>query len=189
MKIYKHLLKFSHSWVSWALMLVVVNCLLTSSMYFQHVVGLSPCINCIYERMCLIGLALTALAGLALHKSVYFRGLVMFSWLLNSGVGLKIATEHHLLQVSPSPFSMCTTKLAFSDKVPLDVWMPSVFKAFGSCSDSVWSFMEVSMVQWIIVIFGVSAIMALIFTLVDLIAMFRHEGVYIDQSWKDGGED
>ena len=54
---------------SWTLLLVSALFLEICAMVFQHGLGLSPCVMCIYERIAILGLMTAALIALTLiHK-------------------------------------------------------------------------------------------------------------------------
>ena len=161
-------------------MFALVSFCLSSSFYFQHIMGLAPCIMCIYERMMIIGLWILSVTGFMFHQSKSVRPFIMASWFMMSLAGLHITYKHYSLQTNPPLFGFCSTKLSFSDYLPLDSWFPSVFKAYGSCVESVWAFGGLSMVQWILVVFLLNLVLASVFCCVDYVAASRREGVYRD---------
>lgn len=164
----ENLYQFSRSRLSWVLLLVVIVSLELCALYFQHVMLLAPCVMCIYERLAMLGIALSAAIGLCQPQNPIFRGLGLIGWIFSSVQGLLLALEHVDYQFHPSPFKTCDIFVNFPDWAPLNQWAPWLFEAYGDCSKVVWTFMDLSMPQWLVIIFGVSLVVAVVFTLVQI---------------------
>jgi disulfide bond formation protein DsbB len=67
-----------------------------------------------------------------------------------------------MLQLHPSPFVTCDFAARFPSWLPLDKWMPSVFVATGDCSVRQWEFLSLDMVQWLVGIFAVFLLIAVL---------------------------
>ena len=72
-----------------------------------------------------------------------------------------------MIQLHPNPFVTCDFAARFPDWLPLDKWLPAVFVATGDCSERVWSFLTLSMPQWLMVIFAAYLIVALLVLIVQ----------------------
>jgi disulfide bond formation protein DsbB len=75
--------------------------------------------------------------------------------MISSVWGLLIAIEHVDIQTAINPFfASCEIVPNFPSWAPLHEWLPQIFAATGDCGDIKWSFVGMSMPQWMIVIFA-----------------------------------
>lgn len=58
--------------------------------------------------------------------------------------------------------NVCDIFVNFPSWLPLDKWVPAVFVANGDCSEKQWSFLSMEMPQWLLIIFGVYLLIALL---------------------------
>lgn len=154
----------------WLLLLLSTIALESTALYFQHGMGLAPCVMCIYERVALFGITLSALIGLLYPRLLILRLFSLFLGLSSSVKGMLLAIKHVDYQLHPAPWNQCSYMAEFPQSFPLDRWLPYVFNPTGSCSEITWSFLGFSMAQWIIVIF---AFYSLLLTIL-LISQFKH---------------
>nr|WP_267135747.1 MULTISPECIES: disulfide bond formation protein DsbB [Vibrio] len=124
------------------------------ALYFQHVMMLAPCVMCIYERVAMMGVGVAAIVGLMAPNNPVFRWLGLIGWGLSSYKGLLLAQQHVDYQFNPSPFATCDLFVTFPSWAPLNQWAPWMFEAYGDCSKIVWQFLDLSMPQWLVVIFA-----------------------------------
>nr|WP_152812086.1 MULTISPECIES: disulfide bond formation protein DsbB [Vibrio] len=124
------------------------------ALYFQHVMMLAPCVMCIYERVAMMGVGVAAIVGLMAPNNPVFRWLGLIGWGLSSYKGLLLAQQHVDYQFNPSPFATCDLFVTFPSWAPLNQWVPWMFEAYGDCSKIVWQFLDLSMPQWLVVIFA-----------------------------------
>nr|WP_302471264.1 disulfide bond formation protein DsbB [Vibrio antiquarius] len=124
------------------------------ALYFQHVMMLAPCVMCIYERVAMMGVGVAAIVGLMAPNNPGFRWLGLIGWGLSSYKGLLLAQQHVDYQFNPSPFATCDLFVTFPSWAPLNQWVPWMFEAYGDCSKIVWQFLDLSMPQWLVVIFA-----------------------------------
>lgn len=162
MTVLNSIYSFSKTRASWALLLLVVVALELCALYFQHVMNLAPCVMCIYERVALLGVALAAVIGLFIPSSTFTRYVALLGWAVSSAKGLELALKHVDYQINPSPFNTCDIFVRFPDFAPLNQWVPWAFEAYGECSKITWSFLTLSMPQWLVIVFACSLISALI---------------------------
>lgn len=139
---------------AWLLLCFSTLALEATALYFQHGMGLQPCVMCIYERVALIGITFSAIIGLLLPKSLIVRLIALFVGLGSAVKGLLLALKHVDYQTNPSPWNQCAYLPEFPQTLPLDKWLPYVFNPTGSCSEITWEFLGVTMAQWIVVIFA-----------------------------------
>ncbi|HHF3082820.1 TPA: disulfide bond formation protein DsbB [Vibrio diabolicus] len=154
MTILNSLNQFSKGRLSWLLLLLFVVFFEACALYFQHVMMLAPCVMCIYERVAMMGVGVAAIVGLMAPNKPVFRWLGLIGWGLSSYKGLLLAQQHVDYQFNPSPFATCDLFVTFPSWAPLNQWVPWMFEAYGDCSKIVWQFLDLSMPQWLVVIFA-----------------------------------
>ncbi len=141
-----------------------------AALYFQHVMKLQPCVMCIYERIALLGIIAAGLIGAIAPQNGLLRWLAIIVWIYSAWRGLDLAWEHTMLQLYPSPFASCDFFVNFPEWLPLNQWVPAVFEATGDCSVKQWVFLGWDMPQWLISVFAVYLLMAIIVTLSQFFA-------------------
>jgi disulfide bond formation protein DsbB len=148
---------------AWALLFLSALGLELSALYFQYVMDLAPCIMCIYQRTAIFGVMFSALIPLLINNFAS-RFLALLGWGISAIWGLLIAMEHVDIQTATNPFfASCEIVPNFPSWAPLHEWLPQIFAATGDCGDIDWSFMDMSMPQWMIVIFGIyTALLAIV---------------------------
>ncbi|WP_394248226.1 disulfide bond formation protein DsbB [Vibrio profundi] len=145
---------FSKGRLSWLLLLVFVIFFEACALFFQHVMMLSPCVMCIYERVAMLGVGVAAMIGLVNPNNTIIRWLGLAVWGASAYKGLALSMQHVDYQFNPSPFATCDLFVTFPSWAPLNDWAPWMFEAFGDCSKVVWQFLSLSMPQWLVVIFA-----------------------------------
>lgn len=158
MNILSTIKSFSQSRLSWLLLLIFVVVFEACALFFQHVMMLSPCVMCIYERVAMMGVGIAALFGLMAPNNSVVRWLGLAAWGLSAYKGLMLALQHVDYQFNPSPFATCDLFVTFPNWAPLNKWVPWMFEAYGDCSKIVWQFLTLSMPQWLVVIFAANLV-------------------------------
>jgi disulfide bond formation protein DsbB len=131
-----YLSKITTSQRPWLLLAVTALCLEISALYFQYVLGLAPCIMCVYQRLAIL--------------AIFSAGAI---W------GLIIAIEHVEMQEnSGSLFFSCEFIPNFPTWAPLHEWIPFLFEATGDCGEISWQFFNYSMPQWMIVVYALFSV-------------------------------
>ncbi|OTA20027.1 disulfide bond formation protein B [Xenorhabdus beddingii] len=138
---------------AWLLMALTALALEATALYFQHVKQLQPCVMCIYERVALWGVFAAAVLG-AMAPKTPLRWLAALLWVYSAWQGLRLAWDHTMMQLYPSPFNTCDFFVNFPSWLPLNHWLPAVFEATGDCSMRQWEFLTLDMPQWLIGIFA-----------------------------------
>lgn len=148
---------------AWFLLTISALGLEVAALYFQHVLGLAPCIMCIYQRTAIWGIFAAGLVGSLGNKLIIIRLLAYVLW-EQVPFGLLIAVEHVDMQTSEFSFMYtCEIVPNFPQWAPLHEWLPLLFEANGDCGDIKWRFLDFSMPQIMIGTFGVySAILTII---------------------------
>jgi disulfide bond formation protein DsbB len=142
---------------AWGLLFLSALGLEIFALYYQHAMDLRPCIMCIYQRTAVFGVMFAAIPAMLVNN--FFTRLISYiSWGTSAIWGLFIAIEHVDIQTALNPFfATCEFVPNFPSWAPLHEWLPNVFAATGDCADINWSFMDMSMPQWMIVIFAIYA--------------------------------
>ncbi len=144
---------------AWLLLALTALGLEVAALGFQHIMGLAPCVMCIYERCALFGVMGAGIVGAIAPKSP-LRFVALLIWLYSAWEGLRLSWAHTMIQLHPNPFATCDFAARFPDWLPLSKWLPSVFVASGDCAERSWSFLTLSMPQWMIVIFAAYLLVA-----------------------------
>ncbi|MDK9561910.1 disulfide bond formation protein DsbB [Gallibacterium anatis] len=150
---------------AWFIMALSGVALEGAALYFQHGLGLHPCVMCIYERVALFAVILGALIGAIYPSALICRLLGIAVGLWGAVKGLLLAIEHVDYQFNPAPWKQCEFKPDFPHTLPLDQWFPQIFQASGSCNDITWKFLGYTMPQWLIAVFIIYIVIWLIVAL------------------------
>lgn len=147
--------QFSQQKLSWAILAASALGLLLAALYFQHMMDLQPCINCIYQRTAVIGILIAAIVPLV-YNHFATRLIAFFIWGYSCIQGLIVAREHLDVIFSTSLIpKICDIVPNFPASMPMHEWIPSVFGATGSCNENSWQFLGMGMANWMQIIFGV----------------------------------
>ncbi|MGI2169304.1 disulfide bond formation protein DsbB [Shewanella sp. MF05960] len=149
---------FCRGRLSWGLLALSGVVLELAALFFQYGMDLSPCVMCIYVRVAVLGLILAGLIGMLQPTWWILRFVGLVGWVVSAVWGFRLAYELNNMQVNPSPFATCSFYPEFPSFMPLDVWLPSVFSPTGMCSDLPWTWLSVSMAQWMMVCFAIYAL-------------------------------
>jgi len=139
---------------AWLALAVSAISLEITALYFQYVMGLNPCVMCIYQRTAILGIAIAGLIGTLAPQQFLVRLAAYGLWGYSSIKGLFIALEHVEIQTTQSPFFSCDFRPNFPDWLRLDESIPAFFRADGDCADISWMFLGWSMSQWMVVVFS-----------------------------------
>lgn len=153
--IFDILYSFSRTKKPWLILLVAAFLPFSLALFFQHCLGLSPCVLCIYQRVALLGICLASLLGLLAPTCRFLRTLGLLLWGYSAFRGLLVAWEQTQRYLHPSQFTACSFRVRFPELLPLDSWIPQVFKAYAACEPLDWSLLGLNMPQWMVLMFSV----------------------------------
>lgn len=140
---------------AWQLLALTALCLELSALYFQYIMGLAPCIMCVYQRTAIWGIFFAGVVGSLGNKNVVIRLLAFSLWGVGAIWGLLIAIEHVEIQSATMSFLYtCDFIPNFPSWAPLHEWLPSLFEATGDCGDINWHFFGYTMPQMMIVVYS-----------------------------------
>ncbi|MCL5050023.1 MAG: disulfide bond formation protein B [Firmicutes bacterium] len=153
----------------WLLLALFSSGLVAYALYTQHgPEQLWPCVQCIYQRTAMIGIALFAWLGFACapgngRTSALLRWFALVGWLTSAIAGAYSAYYHSWIQAALNPlFNPCQPHPNFPSWAPLHYWLPQVFDAGGLCGEIDWQWAGLSMPQWLFVIFTTLGTIALV---------------------------
>lgn len=139
------------------LLLTAAACLvaIALALYLQHAKDMLPCPLCVIQRYLFLALALACLVGVAIHKAKLGAAVGLAVALGGIGVALK-----HLYVLAHPGLSCGIDPLETSlNRVFTARFMPYVFRADGLCEDATTPFFGLSLPQWTLVGFGLSALL------------------------------
>lgn len=139
------------------------------ALFFQHVMELEPCVMCVYERLTMLAIVAAGLIGASSPNNILVRLVAFATWAVGAVWGLLLAIEHTDYQMNPSPFATCDFYPNFPSWLPLHELFPWLFNPTGYCSDIVWTFLDYSMPQWLIVSFSIYTALFLIIAITALL--------------------
>ena len=121
-------------WQSWAALIVIGVGLVAGALYYQEALMLYPCELCIYTRVWLAAIALVALPGLVLRKTVWSqRAVIVIELGLTFGLGT-VVWELLALEYGWAGAGACSFFPNFPSWAPLDEWLPMLFQVQGPCA-------------------------------------------------------
>ncbi|QGM81227.1 disulfide bond formation protein DsbB [Otariodibacter oris] len=150
---------------AWALLFASSLILELTALYFQHGMGLDPCVMCIYERVALLGVLISSLIAIIAPKFATLRWIALAIGLFSATKGLLLAIQHTDYQLNPAPWNQCSPFVEFPETLPLDKWFPAIFEPNGDCSAINWQLFGLSMPQWLIVVFSIYLIILILVTI------------------------
>ena len=128
------------------------------ALYLQHVEGHQPCILCVQIRLAFLLTFISSLIALAKHKGlVTSSNILLWMSILSGGAS---SYELYQLQNTPNPFATCSFTPSFW--LPLDQWLPFVFKVQANCTDEITTIFNISMAAWSVIAFTIFAILMLV---------------------------
>lgn len=150
---------------AWLLLILSCAALEGAALYFQHGMGLQPCVMCIYERLALLAILFAGLIGSISPTFFFTRWLALGLGLFGAVKGLMLALKHTDYQLNPAPWNTCSPFLDFPQTLPLDKWFPALFAAGGDCGKISWAFLGLIMPQWLIVVFAIYLVLFILLIL------------------------
>jgi len=131
--------------------------------YFQKHMGLPPCPLCMFQRACLVGVAFFCLLGIIFRPKKVGSKFLAFGASVSAALGLAIAGRQVWLQHLPKDqVPECGPDLEFMlDAFPLMETIQTVLSGSGECAEVLWSFMGLSMPEWMVGVFVVILILCL----------------------------
>ena len=123
------------------------------ALYAEHVLLLSPCPLCVFQRVAVISLGTIFLIAALQNPSGWGRYVYAVLAFFAAGGGIGIAARHAWIQSLPADqVPSCGPGLDYIiDSFPLFDALKMVFTGSGECADVVWEFLGLSMPAWVVV--------------------------------------
>ena len=169
---------FSTQRSAWLLLFFSAAALEGTALYFQHGMGLQPCVLCVYERLAMVGLMVAGLLGALAPSNLFFRLLALAVGLFSAIKGLLVSVRHLDLQINPAPWKQFEFLPNFPETMPFHQWFPAIFNPTGSCDNSQWSLFGITMVQWLVFIFAVYALLLILISLAQFKKARRNRSLF-----------
>ncbi|MFT5451443.1 MAG: disulfide bond formation protein DsbB [Enterobacterales bacterium] len=144
--------------------------LFITAFYFEIYLGLEPCPLCMVSRAVVFTLGIFFLLA-ALHNPSGFTRKIYHGILsLISALGVVASTRHVYLQSLPADeVPSCGPSLNYMlDTLPMSEVLKKLMEGSGSCAESSWEFMALSMPAWMLIIFSG-------FLIISLYPLFKRE--------------
>lgn len=162
----KYLNDISTTRMPWLILAFSALALELCALVFQYIMGLAPCIMCVYQRLAIISIIAGGFVGAIGCKNILARTFGYALWGTGAIWGLITAMEHVEMQEADSFYFSCELIPNFPTWAPLHEWVPFLFEATGDCGKISWEFLGYSMPQWMTVNFGLYSL-AFIFVLAN----------------------
>jgi disulfide bond formation protein DsbB len=123
------------------------------ALYAEHVLLLSPCPLCVFQRVAVISLGIIFLVAALQNPSGWGRHVYAVLAFFAAAGGISIAARHAWIQSLPADqVPSCGPGLDYIiDSFPLFDALKMVFTGSGECADVVWEFLGLSMPAWVVV--------------------------------------
>jgi disulfide bond formation protein DsbB len=146
-------------WYWWLLLLFGIG-LESVALYYQYGLDYGPCPLCIHVRIGVAGFMLVSILALLLRLPWWWRvshllNVLLWSWLCERAYML-LGTEMGFV------YTECGVDSGLPDWLPLDQWLPVLFKVHESCGYTPLLFFNISMAQALMVIFPLMLIVGLL---------------------------
>jgi disulfide bond formation protein DsbB len=150
------------------LMFIACAGLLGAAYYFEYVMYLDPCPLCVMQRIAVLLLGLIGLSGSIFGVNALRERIHMGFLFLASCFGMAVAGRHVWIQSLPADqVPTCGPSLEYMvDTLPWADVLAVMLRGNGNCADAQWSFIGLSMPQWVLVWFvGFAVVSVVVFVL------------------------
>lgn len=166
------LYKFSEKRLFWHLVAGYFFLMEMIALFYQYVLDWYPCALCVQVRAWVWGAVFAALATGFAHGKFWLRwaGLTLTLVFLSGG----LYTSWYAWGVEKGTvISSCTMGAGFPTFMPLDEWIPFLFRAEGFCGQSP-PMLLLSMVETLLITIGLPVLALLAIWLMNFREMSRH---------------
>jgi len=182
---FKKLLDFNNSKLSWGILLLGSSILLACSLSFQHILGLEPCVLCIYQRLSIMALIIAGFLPFFIGvKNSYIKYPSYFIWIGSSISGLWASAlqwkESYLaakaLEDGSFFFAACGAGLEqYFPFIEKSEFLTNLFIAKGICSEIDWSFLGLEMHHYMVFLFTTFLFSGILFLIVNTIGLIKND--------------
>ena len=123
------------------------------ALYAQHILLLSPCPLCIFQRLAVISLGILFMLSAIQNPGVIGRMIYAGLLAVAALAGIAVAGRHAWLQMMPEDqVPACGPGLTYIlDSFPFGEALALIFAGSGECADVVWSLFGLSMPAWVLI--------------------------------------
>lgn len=174
-----NLVKFKDQKLSWSILATSCVFLLSSALFFQHYLKLEPCVLCIYQRIAIIGIFISAILPLIFGLKSQIAKLISYPlWISSASFGLYSAIfqwyETYQSKLNPFFLSECGRGLESIFPWILDhKILTDVFVAKGICTNIDWHFLGLEMHHYMTLFFSCFLLSGIFYTIVSLVQFFK----------------
>lgn len=154
---------------AWWLLALSALGLELAALWFQHGMGLDPCVKCVYERVAVLGLMFAGIVGALYPRALVVRLLAYSAWGVSAAWGLRLALQHADIQADTGNAFSCSFAAEFPAWAKLDEWLPAMFQPTGYCDDIQWQWLSLTMAEWMVVVFAIYLLILFAVIAIDVI--------------------
>lgn len=175
----KKIIDFKDNIWSWRILTIIPVLLMGSALFFQHGLGMEPCVLCIYQRIGIIGIFIGALLpqifGLKNKTAKLFAYIF---WIAGASYSLWAAAfqwyETYQSRIKPFFMSQCGQGLEFYFPwITESELLTKLFVAKGVCTDIDWMFLGLEMHHWMVMFCASFLISGLFYATTSLIQKIK----------------
>ena len=154
MKIINLIASLSNQRKYWFLLLLGCSFLISMALYFQYFLLQNPCSYCIKERIIVALISLVCFFVLINPNNIFIRTISLFGFFLVSLKGVFLVQEHLSYLKNTSLFKVCPAAPSYPSFLDLEKIAPFFFSATGACTEFLWSFLGIKMLDWLAIFFS-----------------------------------
>lgn len=123
------------------------------ALYAEHVLMLTPCPLCVFQRLAVISIGVIFLLAALQNPDGWGRRIYAALILVAAGAGVGVAGRHVWLQnLPPDKVPSCGPGFDYIiDSFPLADALKLIFSGSGECASIDWRFLGLSMPAWVVI--------------------------------------
>lgn len=123
------------------------------ALYAEHVLMLTPCPLCVFQRLAVIAIGVIFLLAALQNPDGWGRRIYAALILVAAGAGVGVAGRHVWLQnLPPDKVPSCGPGFDYIiDSFPLADALKLIFSGSGECASIDWRFLGLSMPAWVVI--------------------------------------
>lgn len=133
------------------------------ALFAEHVLLLTPCPLCVFQRMAVISLGIVFLIAALHNPSAWGRYVYSVLVLAAAGAGVGVAGRHVWLQnLPPDQVPSCGPGFDYIvDAFPLADALKMIFTGSGECASIDWQLLGLSMPAWVLIAVAITGVFGL----------------------------
>jgi len=155
---------FSYRSLAFFGLIICIASMLFAVLYLERTLYLDPCPLCILDRVVIMTLGVLFLIALLHGPRTIFAKINSVLCVLLSAVGIGLASRHIWLQNLPKDqVPECGPDLYFMlDTLPLFETLKKTLTGSGSCADTNWTFVDLTIPEQTLILFVILLILSII---------------------------